>query len=181
MVEATLLHAAIGIFGRRSSLRWTLTSWALAITHLGMLEQRHSLGWADAVTLARANMPALSDAQWLAMLALASDLADGRLARALGTETPFGVAADSLADAAFWVWFALRHEPSRCLRAAALLAWLVPVVAVTATSVAGGRMADAPRPVLLRPAAVLQTTLALRAARRECGRLQPYQCRSSHS
>lgn len=119
LVEVTLLHAATVTLGRRTSPVWTLTSWALAITHLGMLERRHSLGWADALTLTRANMPTLSDAQWLPVLALASDLVDGRLARALGTGTPFGASADSLADAAFWAWFALRHEPSRDLRAAA--------------------------------------------------------------
>lgn len=173
LAEVTLLHAATVTFGKRKSPVWTLTSWALAITHLGMLEQRHSIGWADALTLTRANMPTLSDAQWLPVLALASDLADGRLARALGTETPFGASADSLADAAFWACFALRYEPSRHLRAAALLAWVVPVIAVTATSVASGRMVDAPRPVLLRPAALLQTTLAVRAVRRgKCGRLR---------
>lgn len=92
-----------------------------------------------------------------------------------------GSSSAAVGAGVFWAWFALRHEPSRCLCAAALLAWVGPVIAVTATSVAAGRMVDAPRPVLLRPAAVLQTTLALRAARRGCGRLRSYQCRSSHS
>nr|WP_315889928.1 CDP-alcohol phosphatidyltransferase family protein [Streptomyces sp. P9(2023)] len=38
---------------------------------------------------------------------------DGRLARRQATVSPFGDYADSFADAAFWTWLALRHEPSR--------------------------------------------------------------------
>jgi phosphatidylglycerophosphate synthase len=42
------------------------------------------------------------------VFALASDLIDGRIARRSDAVTLFGVHADSLADAAFWTWFALR-------------------------------------------------------------------------
>jgi hypothetical protein len=56
-----------------------------------------------------------------------------------------------------------RAKPSKRLRAAALLAWVIPVAAVTSASVKRGRMVDAPRPALLRPAAALQAALTLRA------------------
>lgn len=160
--EITLLHAAFQLLGARRSRVWTLSGWAFAATHLGMLEGRRSIGIANAVTLTRANLPASTGTPWLPLLALVSDVADGRMARALGTETAFGAAADSLADAAFWTWYALRHEPSRAIKAAALLAWALPVATVTAASVHHGQMADAPRPVVLRPAAAMQVVLTVR-------------------
>lgn len=163
LVEITALHAGLGLLGGQKSRVWTATSWALAVSHLGMLEQRRSIGWANVLTLTRANLPTLTDAWWAPVVALASDVADGRLARKLDTASPFGAAADSLADAAFWTWFAHRHEPNRCVRAAGLLAWAVPVVVVTAISVGRGRMVDAPRPILVRPAVALQAILTVRA------------------
>lgn len=96
------------------------------------------------------------------MVAVASDLADGRLARRQGSETPFGAYADSLADAAFWSWLTLRHEPNRALRAAALAAWALPVGAIAVGSLARGRMVERPRPAVLRPAAALQALVAVR-------------------
>ncbi|AYY13134.1 hypothetical protein EF847_10925 [Actinobacteria bacterium YIM 96077] len=90
-------------------------------------------------------------------------MVDDRLARRLGTVTPFGRDADSLADAAFWIWFVLRHEPNRHVRVLALGAWAVPVVVVTATSIVRGRIIDTPRPVLTRPAAAMQAVLTVRA------------------
>jgi hypothetical protein len=162
LAEITALHAGFGVLARRARV-WTVVSWALAATHLGMLEGRGSIGWANAITLTRANLPTLAGRWWVPVLALGSDVADGRLARGLGTSSPFGASADALADAAFWVWFALRHEPSRPVRIAALLTWVVPVIAVTAGSVGRGRMVDAPRPALLRPAAAMQAILAVRA------------------
>lgn len=164
--EITVLHIAFAVARRPKRPLWTITSWLLAATHLGMLERRGSIGLANVVTLTRANLPALADGWALPAVALGSDLADGRLARRLGTTSRFGAAADSLADAAFWAWFALRHEPSRRVRGAALLAWVAPVVAVTTTSFGRGRMVDAPRPVLLRPAAVMQAALTARALHR---------------
>ena len=161
--EITALHIVFAAVGRRKRPVWTVTSWVLAATHLGMLEQRRSLGVANVITLTRANLPTLTSAWGSPVVALASDLADGRLARKLSTQSPFGAAADSLADAAFWAWFALHHEPSRRIRAAALLAWVVPVIAVTTTSVGRGQMVDAPRPAIVRPAAAMQAALAVRA------------------
>ncbi|WP_084144666.1 CDP-alcohol phosphatidyltransferase family protein [Amycolatopsis jejuensis] len=164
--EITALHLVFAVVSHRKCPLWTITSWALAAAHLGMLEHRRSIGIADAITLTRANLPALTTGWATPVAALASDLADGRIARRLGTQTLFGAAADSLADAAFWAWFALRHEPSRAMRAAALAAWMAPVITVTAISVRRGRMIDAPRPVVARPAATMQAVLTVRAVLR---------------
>ncbi|WP_199431159.1 CDP-alcohol phosphatidyltransferase family protein, partial [Qaidamihabitans albus] len=143
-----------------------------------MLEQHRSLGWANVVTLTRANLPGLTGTRWSPVLVLGGDLADGRLARRLGTRSPFGAAADSLADAAFWIRFAHRHEQSRWVRAAALLAWALPVATVSSASVGRGRMVDAPRPALLRPAAAMQAILTVRAIRRAAGPSAPPGSRS---
>jgi phosphatidylglycerophosphate synthase len=165
LAQATALHAVFAVLAGRPGRRWTAVSWLLAVTHLGMLEGRPSLGMPSAVTLLRANLPAIRPGagRWLPAVALASDLADGRIARRTGGETPFGAQADSLADAAFWTWFVLRHEPSRPVQAAALVAWTAPVAVVTAVSFRRGRMLDAPRPVMVRPAAAMQAVVAVRA------------------
>jgi phosphatidylglycerophosphate synthase len=70
------------------------------------------------------------------VVAAASDLADGRLARRQSSVTLFGAYADSLADAAFWTWLTLRHQPNRAVRAAALAAWTLPVGAIAVASLA---------------------------------------------
>lgn len=158
--EATALHGALFAAGRRP---WTLTSWVLTITHLGLLEDRRTLGTANAVTLLRANLPTVPSSPWLGLVALAADVLDGQLARRSHTETLFGAHADSLADAAFWLWFAARYEPNRLVRAAALGAWATPVLALTIASVARGRLIDPPRPSAVRPAAAMQAMLVARA------------------
>ncbi|GAB3488507.1 CDP-alcohol phosphatidyltransferase family protein [Amycolatopsis cihanbeyliensis] len=162
LAEVTALHVLFAVLADRRGRAWVAVSWGMAASHLGLLEQRSSIGLASTITLARANLPALAGGRWVSGLALGSDLADGWLARGLGAESRFGAAADSLADAAFWTWFTLRHEPSHRVRAMALLAWLAPVVAVTAASARQGSMVDAPRPVVLRPAAALQAVLTAR-------------------
>jgi len=128
--------------------------------------QRRSLGAANAVTLARANLPALASGPWTGLAALAADLLDGQLARRADEVTVFGSYADTLADAAFWTWFAARHEPSRVLRTAAFAAWTAPVAAATALSVTRGRMTGILRHELLRPAAPLEVLLLARACAR---------------
>ncbi|MFI2431307.1 CDP-alcohol phosphatidyltransferase family protein [Streptomyces sp. NPDC018693] len=139
-------------------------SWGLVVLHLGLLERRDRLAPADVLTLLRGNLPAtaVGASRWSGLLAVVLDLADGRLARRRATVTPFGDHADSLADAAFWTWLAIRHEPSRTLRAAAVAAWAVPVAAMTAVAISRGAMPDRPRPTLLRPAAALQAVIAVR-------------------
>jgi CDP-alcohol phosphatidyltransferase len=147
LAEARALHAALlaGCPGRR---RWTFTSRALTVTHLGLLGRRRTLGPANAITLLRANLPTVvaPSSRWLGAVALGSDLLDGELARRGHAETLFGDHADSLADAAFWLWFTARHGPSQLLRAALIGAWAAPVVAVTTTAVVRGSMIDLPRP-----------------------------------
>jgi phosphatidylglycerophosphate synthase len=161
--ELTAVHGAL--FAVAPGRRWVATSWLLCLAHLGMLGERSSIGPATTVTLVRANLPALGDRSgpWVGLLALGSDVADGRLARGLAAETMFGGYADALADAAFWTWFATRYEPNRWLRTAAILAWAAPVGAIAAASAVGGRVVAIPRSRVFRPAAALQPVLAIRA------------------
>jgi phosphatidylglycerophosphate synthase len=163
-VETTALHAAFLAASRARGRVWIMTSWVMAITHLGLLGPRRSIGWPNAVSLARANLPATGQrlGRWLGLVALASDRLDGTLARRTGP-TMFGFYADSLADAAFWTWFGARSEPNRLIRTAALAAWAAPVATVGTASIARGKMVESPRPALLRPAAAMQAVLALRA------------------
>ncbi|MBV7697378.1 CDP-alcohol phosphatidyltransferase family protein [Streptomyces sp. TRM70350] len=167
LAEVTALHGAVLLLSRGRGRRWITVSWALAAAHLGMLEQRSRLSAADLLTLCRASLPVLGTrhVRWIGIAAIATDLADGRLARRRRTVCPFGTYADHLADAAFWTWLVMRHKPSRHLRTAALAAWAAPVVTVTACSLARGRMAQAPRPAVLRPAAAMQALIALRRLR----------------
>lgn len=164
--EVTALHAALLLLARGRGWAggaWIGLSWLLAVTHLGLLGQRRSLGAANTVTLARACLPALSAGRWTGPAALAADVLDGQLARRRGEATMFGSYADTIADAAFWNWFATRHEPSRLLRAAAVAGWAAPVAAAVAVSIARGQMTDVPRPALVRPAAPLAVLLVVRA------------------
>lgn len=169
VLEVTALHLALGALAEGRHRRWTAISWLMAVTHLGMLGPARSIGVASTVTLIRANLPAMANSNpWLGAIAVLSDKADGILARRAGP-TQFGHYADSLADSAFWAWFASRHETDRRLLASAALAWVGPVAAVTAISVARGRMVEAPRSAWLRPAAAMQAVLAIRAIRRKSG------------
>lgn len=165
VLEATALHTALGLLAGREHRRWVATSWVMTVTHLGMLGPSTSLGAASAVTLVRANLPGMAVASpWLAVAAVVSDRVDGMLARRAGP-TQFGHYADSLADSAFWAWFAYRNETDRRLLATAAVAWVAPVAAVTAISFKRGRMVEVPRVAWLRPAAAMQAVLALRAIR----------------
>ncbi len=166
LAELTAVHAVLYRLarGRRPGRRWVAASWVLAASHLGLLEHRPRLTAADILTLLRANLPALPGGTGRAsgVLAVGLDLADGRLARHQGTTAPFGDYADTFADAAFWTWLTLRHEPNPAVRVAAIAAWTLPVVTVTGLALRRGAMPDRPRPVLLRPAAALQAVIALR-------------------
>lgn len=170
LAQLTVLHGLLLVrAGRRGTGRgWVLTSWTLSVLHLGLLEHRDRLAPADALTLIRGNLPAtaIGSCRWSGFLAIALDLADGRLARRQDTVTPFGDYADSFADTAYWIWLTLRHEPSRTVRAVAIAAWAAPVVTVTALAIRRGAMPERPRPTLLRPAAAMQAVVALRHAMR---------------
>jgi hypothetical protein len=162
--ELTVLHAGFALAGRGRGRWWIVISWLMAVTHLGLLGDRRSVGWPNVISLARANLPVTGGplGRWVGVAAVVSDKLDGTLARRTGP-TMFGFYADSLADAAFWTWLGIGHEPSRWLRVASLAAWAAPVVAVTVASFGKGEMVEGPRPMLLRPAAVLQIVLAVRA------------------
>ncbi|NUO42998.1 MAG: CDP-alcohol phosphatidyltransferase family protein [Streptomyces sp.] len=166
LAELTALHGVLYRLarGRRPGRRWVAASWVLAASHLGLLEHRTRLTAADILTLLRANLPALPGGTGRAsgVLAVGLDLADGRLARHQDTTSPFGDYADTFADAAFWTWLTLRHEPNPAVRGAAIAAWALPVVTVTGLALRRGAMPERPRPVLLRPAAALQAVVALR-------------------
>lgn len=172
LTEVSVLHLLFAALGRRSGLRWVATSWALAGTHLGMLEQKRHPGWANLITLTRANLPAVGPrlGSWLPVLAIVSDVADGAIARRTSTATPFGRHADFLADTALWTWFVLHHERSRAMNAATLTAWGVPVVLVAAASFARGGMVDVPRSGWWRPCAAIQVVVCLRAVIRRARR-----------
>ncbi|WP_236240218.1 CDP-alcohol phosphatidyltransferase family protein [Streptomyces sp. CC228A] len=166
LAQVTALHCLLLARAgqQRPGRGWVTASWALGVLHLGLLEHRDRLAPADVLTLIRANLPAtaVGSSRWSGLLAIALDQADGRLARSQGTVSPFGDYADSFADAAFWTWLTLRHEPSRRVRVAAIAAWAAPVATVTALAIGRGRMPERPRPALLRPAAAMQGVVALR-------------------
>lgn len=105
--------AASGVQPFRRRLRQGLGGWALTVLmldwHLGMLETEdgrpRNLGAADAITLLRAGLvPAVvadSGSPLLCALGFASDVPDGRLARA-SEPTRLGRDLEGLVDAAFF-------------------------------------------------------------------------------
>jgi phosphatidylglycerophosphate synthase len=161
--EITALHGVFLVSARGRGRWWITTSWLMAITHLGLLGRRRSIGWPNAISLTRANLVVTGAplGPWLGVVAALSDKLDGTLARRHGP-TMFGFYADSLADAAFWTWLGASRDPSRLVLAASVAAWAAPVAALAAASIAKGEMAESPRPALLRPAAAMQVLLALR-------------------
>ncbi len=164
LAELTLLHVLIAGVGGTRSLRWVAASWAMTASHLGLLEQRRSIGLASVVTLVRANLPPLEHrvGSFLPVLALASDFVDGRIARSTRTETLFGASADALSDAVFWTWFTFTHEPDRRVRIAAMAAWILPALIISGASFGRGQMVNSPRPVILRPSAAMQLVVTIR-------------------
>ena len=161
--ETSALHALAAVLGDR---RWALASWFLAITHLGLLGERTTLGWPNRLTLVRALLPAVArDYRWTPLVALATDFSDGLLARRNG-KSAFGEFADPIADGAFWSWFALRWEPNRWLRWAPISLFALSAAGISATYVARGRTVDYPRPIALRFASAAgQILLTLRMLR----------------
>ena len=165
-VEVTLVHGVFLLLGsfRRRTWWWVGSSWAMTMTHLGLLGRLRSIGWPNVISLARANLPVTGQrlGRWLGVTALVSDKLDGGLARREGP-TMMGFYADSLADAAFWTWFGTRRESGPVMRGATVAAWVAPIAAAAVVSIRKGEMVDIPRPALLRPAAALQVVLAVRA------------------
>lgn len=175
LAELSALHVvfALAADGRRGR-RWVGLSWLLAALHLGMLEDRRDLGGPNAISLLRANLPAVSYRLGAALpvLALVSDLVDGRLARAEGP-TRFGAAADVVADTATWTWWAFTADPSRIVRVATLAAWVGPVFGVSVASFRRGEMVDLARPRWLRPGAAMEVVLMFRSLHRKIDAVRP--------
>ena len=163
-LEVTVLHLCMAPMGRRSRLGLAV-SWAMALTHLGLLgPEAHSIGPANALSMLRANLPS---GRFAPMIAIATDIADGRLAR-LTTATAFGAYADPLADVVFWTRHAWTHQKSHVLRTLVLATWLLPVIVIGGAYFARGQTVDYPRPLLVRRlSAGLQCVLAARALREQ--------------
>ena len=158
-VEVTVLHLALAPVAWRRPVVLA-GSWFLAITHLGLLGNgRDSIGVADCLSLLRANLPLTRMAP---MLAMATDLADGWIARRTGP-TAFGGYADGLADVTFWTRYAVGRS-GRLLGTLALAGWLLPASAITVAYFARGGVIDYPRPEWRRRlSAVLQCAIAAAA------------------
>jgi len=154
--------------------RWNVASWWMAWSHLGLLgDEDRPLGWPNRLTMLRAVLPALlpGAGPLPAVLAMATDFADGRLARAGGGSTAFGAFADPIADSIFWTWFALREEPNRWLKAASVVLWVGPAAAVTAAYFLRAEAFGIPGEVSLRPiSAAMQALLTIRSVRRRIAR-----------
>lgn len=161
-LEVTVLHLLASARGRW----WAVGSWLLCITHLGLLGERSTLGWPNTLTLLRALLPSLApSARWTSLVAMATDFADGRLARK-GQASAFGAFADPIADGVFWSWFALRFEPNRWLRWVPLTLFAGSVSVISAAYLARGRTIDYPRLAAIRYAsAAAQILFTLRVRR----------------
>ena len=166
-VEVTAIHLLAAATG---SQRWTLVSWSLCITHLGLLGERRALGWPNRLTLFRALLPALAPAsRWTSMVALATDFADGRVARR-GEESAFGAYADPIADGAFWSWYALRWEPNRWLRWVPVTLFASSIAAISLVYFMSGRTINYPRPKAVRYASAATQILLTCRSRRSVSR-----------
>ena len=161
--EVTTIHVLAFAAGSRW---WALGSWFLCITHLGLLGERSTLGWPNRLTVLRALLPSLLPAsRWTCLIAIATDFADGHLARR-GEESAFGAYADPIADGAFWSCYALRWETSRWLRWVPVTLLALSVAGISAAYFTRGRSIDYPRPMSVRYAsAAAQILLALRSLR----------------
>lgn len=168
LAEATAVHAGMAALAHPHGRAWVATSWLMTVTHLGMLEERRTMGLPNLLTIARANLPAAAARLGSAVpvLALATDFVDGKVARRTGTVTRFGTQGDYLADAALWTWFTVTHETSRGWQLATFAAWAIPVVGLTVASFAKGGMVDVPRSRWLRPAAAVEVLIGARVLAR---------------
>ena len=168
LAEATAVHVGMAALAHPHGRVWVATSWLMTVTHLGMLEERRTMGIPNLLTVARANLPAASArlGSTVPVLALVTDFVDGKLARRTGTVTRFGTQGDYLADAALWTWFTVKHEHSRGWQLATFAAWAIPVAGLTIASFAKGGMVDVPRSRWLRPAAAVEVLIGARVLAR---------------
>lgn len=61
LLESTALHAGLAALADPRRREWVVASWLLTVSHLGMLENRGTLGVANTLTLLGANLPALEN------------------------------------------------------------------------------------------------------------------------
>ena len=153
----------VGIFSALAALRGArlrrVVGCLLAITHLGLLGERRSIGLANTLSLVRASLPVR---RWAVLVAVGTDLADGLVARRAGP-TAFGSYADPLADLAFWTAVAFHGRVGKLERIAILGLWAAPAAVITTGYFVAGRSIDYPRPLLVRRVSVIaQALLALR-------------------
>lgn len=128
----------------------------LAITHLGLLgDGNRPLGFANYLSLVRAGLP---PRRWAALVALATDFADGAFARG-PRSTAFGSYADPLADVVFWAAVAFQPGTGKVGRAAVLGLWICPAAAIVLAYFARGSAIDYPRPLLVRRLSALTQAL----------------------
>lgn len=167
VAEASALHVVLAVAAGGRHRGWLAISWLLTVTHLGMLENRTSLGLPNVLTILRGNLPVIEArlGRFTVPFAVATDLADGRLARRTGWATPFGGAADFLADAVVWNRLTFRAGAPGALRILSLAAWALPIAAITTASIAAGTMRELPRSRWLRPAAVAEAVIAVHLIR----------------
>lgn len=141
LAAAEALAISVGLAWLGGARLRSTAACLLALSHLGLLGHRRSLGLANALTLIRAGLPARA---WAAPLALALDAADGLIARRRGP-TAFGSFADPLADVAFWSAVALRPESGRPARVVTALLWAAPAATIAVAYFAKGQAIDYPR------------------------------------
>jgi len=154
--EVVALHAGLAALGG-ARIR-VAVSCLLAITHLGLLgEGNRSLGLANTLSLVRAGLP---PRRWPALVAVATDIADGMFARR-SRSTAFGAYADPLADLAFWSAVAFQTRAGKLARAAVIGLWLTPTAIIAYSYLAAGRTIDYPRPLLARRASAVTQALLL--------------------
>lgn len=165
VAEVTVLHLLFSAFASAKSRSWILCSFVLALTHLGMLGKRRRIGLPNTITLLRANLPAFENkiGPAIPVIALFTDFLDGKLARASDSVTAFGTYADFFSDTAVWTWLTLRKEPRAMVRGIVFAAWIIPIAAVTATSLGRGHIVEIPRSRWFRPSAVVEVIIGGRA------------------
>ena len=166
LTEVATLHAVLALLIGRHRAAHVLPSLTLSVTHLGLLEDQRTLGPANPLSLLRAHLPLIASAPngRVALIAATTDILDGALARRYAT-SPFGYYADSFADAAFWTWFAARHEARPELRLLSIATWTAPIATVLVASLARGKMLQVRRHPWLRPAVAMQLLLIFRSLR----------------
>jgi len=167
-VQLSALHLLFTVGSSPRGRLWVALSWLLTTSHLGLLEERRTLGWANVITVTRANLPAFGSrlGTWIPVLAVLSDVADGALARRSQTTTPFGRHADFLSDTAVWTWSPCTTNPVGSSGRSRSPAGPCPSSWSPEPASRGGAMIDVERSRWWRPCAAVQAVVCVRALTR---------------